>query len=241
MFSYNCAICKAGCSRTKTDSFEEKSLESALEKIVFLSLDGVSVSCGKNSGVIKLLEEEYPWISFTWCFGHRLELALKDALKTYMETVNKTLIHLCYLYTKSSQKHLELKNLYMLKDEFQMYHYGVRPMNAIGRGWIDHKLQAIDRLIEKYGLYCVNIRELILTTTNSKEKATLEGNLNRLVDAKSLLRYIKYKARFSLSMQLNKMAKIDMSYIKMKKLIICVKKIHTESRPGDVTCYYLLL
>ena len=121
-----------------------------------------------------------------------------------------------------------------------MYNYGVRPMNAIGRGWIDHKLQAIYRLTEKYGLYCVHLND-ISTTTNSKEKETLEGKFNRLVDAKSLLRYVKYKSRFSLSMQLNKMTKIEMSYIKIKKLIICVKKIHTESRPGNVTCYYLLL
>ena len=186
------------------------------------------------------LRKEYPWISFTWCFSHRFELALKDALKTYMETVDKTLIHLYYLYTKSSEKHRELKNLYMLKDEFQMYNYGVRPMNAIGRGWIDHKLLAIDCIIEKYGLYCVHLNDITSTTTNSKEKATLQGKFNRLVDTKALLRYVKYKARFSLSMQLNKMTKIEMSYIKIKKLIICVKKIHTESRPGNVTCYYLL-
>ena len=121
-----------------------------------------------------------------------------------------------------------------------MYNYGVRPMNAIGRGWIDHKLQAIYRLTEKYGLFCVHLND-ISTTINSKEKATLEGKFNRLVDAKSLLRYVKYKSLFSLSMQLNKMTKIEMSYIKIKKLIICVKKIHTESRPGNVTCYYLLL
>ena len=55
-------------SRTKTDSFEEKSLESALEKIVFLSSDGVSVSCGKNSGVIKLLEERIPMDFFYLVF-----------------------------------------------------------------------------------------------------------------------------------------------------------------------------
>ena len=121
-----------------------------------------------------------------------------------------------------------------------MYNYGVRPMNVIGRGWIDHKLQAIYRLTEKYGLYCVHLND-ISTTTNSKEKATLEGKFNRLVDAKSLLRYVNYKSRFSLSMQLNKMTKIEMSYIKIKKLIICVKKIHTELRPRNVTCYYLLL
>ena len=36
--------------------------------------------------------------------------------------------------------------------------------------------------------------------------------------------------------------KIVMSYIKIKKLIIIsVKKIHTESRPGNGTGYYLLL
>ena len=68
-------------SRSKTDSFKEHSLELALEKIDFLSSDGASVNCGKNSGMIKLLEKKYPWISFIWCFSHTLELALKDALK----------------------------------------------------------------------------------------------------------------------------------------------------------------
>ena len=48
----------------KTDSFKENLLESALEKIVFLYSYGASVSCGKNSGLIKLLQGEYPWISF---------------------------------------------------------------------------------------------------------------------------------------------------------------------------------
>ena len=62
-----------------TDLFKENSLELALEKIIFLSSDGASVNCGKNSGLIKLFQEDYPWISFVWCFSHRLELALKDA------------------------------------------------------------------------------------------------------------------------------------------------------------------
>ena len=48
-----------------------------------------------------------------------------------MMAVDKTLTHLYYLYTKSSKKHRELKNLYMLKGEFEMYTCKVRPMNAI--------------------------------------------------------------------------------------------------------------
>ena len=75
------------------DTFKNFSLECVLEKIVFLSSDGASVNCGKHYGLIRLFQEEYPWMSFIWCFSHRLELALKDALKEFMEPV-VTLRHL---------------------------------------------------------------------------------------------------------------------------------------------------
>ena len=44
------------------------SLESVIEEIVFLSSDGTSVNCGKHSGLIKLFQEDYPRVSFVWCF-----------------------------------------------------------------------------------------------------------------------------------------------------------------------------
>ena len=53
-----------GLKQAITDSFKENSLESALEKIVFLSSDRASVQCGKNSGFIKSFQEDYPWILF---------------------------------------------------------------------------------------------------------------------------------------------------------------------------------
>ena len=120
--------------------------------------------------MIKLLEEEYPSISFIWCFSYRLEVALKDALKEYMEPVDKLLTNLYYLYTKSSKKHRKLKNLYIFKGKFKMYTSGVRPMKATGTRWIDHKLMVLDRLIGKFRLYCVDLNDIISTTTNSKEK-----------------------------------------------------------------------
>ena len=110
------------------------------EKIVFLSSDGASVNCG-NSGLIKLFQEDYPSISFIWCFSHDLELAIKDALKEYMELVDTMLTHLYYLYSKSSRKHHKLQNLYdMLMGEFEMYTSGIRPVKATGTRWIDQKL-----------------------------------------------------------------------------------------------------
>ena len=53
-----------GTKQAVTDSFKDDLLESDLEKILFLSSDGASVNCGKNSGVIKLFQEDYSdfWI-----------------------------------------------------------------------------------------------------------------------------------------------------------------------------------
>ena len=46
----------------------------------------------------------------------------------------------------------------------------------------------MDRLIEKVGLYGVHINDIISTTTDTKEKTTLEGKFNKLADAKVVLR-----------------------------------------------------
>ena len=99
-----------GLNNTIFATFYKHSLQSVLSKIVFLSSDGVSVNCSKHSGLIRLLQEDFPWISFIWCFSHRLELSLKDALKEFIEPVDTSLMHLFYLCKKSSKKHRELKN-----------------------------------------------------------------------------------------------------------------------------------
>ena len=67
-------------------------------------------------------------------------------------------MHLLYLYKKSSKKHGELKNFYhLLQGQFEMDSAGVRPLKAIGTRCIDHKIAALGRVIEKFGLYTHNI------------------------------------------------------------------------------------
>ena len=56
-------------------------LEFVIKIMVFLSSDGASVNSGSKPGLLRLFQENYLWILFIWCFGHRLELAIKDALK----------------------------------------------------------------------------------------------------------------------------------------------------------------
>ena len=44
-----------------------------------------------------------------WCLGHRLELSLKDALKTtFFASINELLVQICFMYEKSPKKCREL-------------------------------------------------------------------------------------------------------------------------------------
>ena len=71
-------------------AFEKRNLLALLDKIIFLSFDGASVNSSKKSGLISLFREEKEWVTFIWCFSHRLELALKDALKDSIALVDET-------------------------------------------------------------------------------------------------------------------------------------------------------
>ena len=85
-------------------AFEKHDLLALLDKFIFLSSDGASVNSSKKSGLISLFREEKEWVTFIWCFSHHLELALKDALKDSIAPVDESLMHLYYLYKKSSKK-----------------------------------------------------------------------------------------------------------------------------------------
>ena len=168
-----------------TVAFQKHDLSSLLQKIIFLSSDGSSVNSSHKSGLISLLCEDREWITFIWCFCHRLELSLKDGLKAYTSPVDESLMHLFYLYKISSKKHIELKKLYQLmKGRFEMYGDGVRPAKATGTGWIDHKIRAIERVVDMYGLYCQHLQHAITDRKKSQDRASLQGKFNKPVDAK---------------------------------------------------------
>ena len=94
-----------------------------------MSSDGASLNSSKKSGLISLFREEKEWVTFIWCFSHRLELALKDALKDSISSVDESLMHLYYIYKKSSKKHVELKSSEK-KNQQEFHGDGVRPVKA---------------------------------------------------------------------------------------------------------------
>ena len=170
-------------------AFEKLNLSSLLDKVVFLSSDRASGNSRKKLVLIFLFREQNEWMTFIWCFSHRLELALKDSLKDYISPIDESLLHLFNLYKNSSKKHSELKNLYQLmKDEFETHGGGIKPVKSTSTRWLDHGIHAMQCLADKYGLYCQHLQHTIPETKKTKDRAILQGKFEKLIDAKGLLR-----------------------------------------------------
>ena len=121
-------------------------------KLVGLGTDGASANIAAR-GLKGLVEEKLPWIYFMWCLAHRLELAISDALKgTIFDLIDEMLLRLYYIYEKSPKKCRELSDIVSdLQQCIQFDGNGVRPIRSSGSRWVAHKLNAMKRVIAKYG------------------------------------------------------------------------------------------
>ena len=71
------------------------------KKLVGIGTDGASSNMAPG-GLKRLVEKELPWIFWMWCLAHRLELSVKDALRsTFFDQIDEMLLHLYYIYEKS--------------------------------------------------------------------------------------------------------------------------------------------
>ena len=156
-------------------AFEKFNLSSLLNKVVFLCFDGASVNSGKKLEPISFFQEQNEWVTFIWCFSHRLELPLKDSLKYYLSPIDESFLHLFSLYKNLSKKHRELKNLYqVMKDEFEIYGGEIKPVKPTSTGWIDHRIRAMQCLVDKCRLYCQHLQHTIPETKKTKNRSILQ-------------------------------------------------------------------
>ena len=154
--------------------------------MVFLSSDGASVNSGFNSGVIRLLQEDYLYHLFVASVT-ALNFHWKIPCLSFLDPVDTSLTHLFYVYLNSSKKHRELKSLYMeLRGQFEMYGSGVKSLKGSGTRWIDHNIRSMGGMIKKLWLYVEHLNSYVATTKNSTARATVEGKLRKFVDAKVL-------------------------------------------------------
>ena len=163
-------------------------------KLIGMGGDGASVNMGSASGLKGLLTEAKPWIVVFWCLAHRLQLALKDALKnTFFAQVDDMLLRIYYLYENSPQKCAELDGViselkYCLEPSDLPTKGGNRPLRACGTRFIAHKVAALQRIIDRLGAYLSHLSALIEDpSVKPGDKQKLKGYFSKWHDAKILL------------------------------------------------------
>lgn len=124
------------------------------EKLVGIGSDEASTNIARG-GLKGLVESQCEWIFLMWCLAHRLQLAVKDALKgTAFDAVDDMLLKLYYLYEKAAKKCRELAEVVTdLKECINVHEAGIKPIRATGSRWVSHKLDAVRRILSKYGVY----------------------------------------------------------------------------------------
>ena len=96
-----------------------------------------------------------------WCMAHRLELAIKDAMKaTAFDLIDDLLLRLYYLYEKSPKKCRELEDIISdLKERLTFDDAGIKPVCASGSRWVAHN-NAMKQVVSKFGAYTNHIAAL---------------------------------------------------------------------------------
>ncbi len=153
-----------------------------------IATDGATANVAGN-GLKGLVERELEWIFWMWCLAHRLELAIKDALRTTcLDQLGEMLLRLYYIYKKSPKKCTELESI--VTDLEGTLHFtdegsGVQPIRACGTRWVCHKLSAMKRVLCKYGAYTAHLAAL--SEDSLADRAKFKGYLEKWVDDKYLL------------------------------------------------------
>ena len=76
-----------------------------------------------------------------------------------------------------------------MKGQLEMYSDGVRLTKATRTRWSDHKICAMERIVDHYRLYCLHLQHVVTDIRKSKDRASLQGKFSKLVDAKILCSY----------------------------------------------------
>ena len=117
--------------------------------------DGASVNIGQHKSIKERFQKVLPWMFWSWCYAHRLELASKSGLCSRLfRSVEEMLLRLYYLYKKSPKKTRELIAIVGdLQEVFHLPKSGDVPICSEGSRWINHKRRALQRVIDRYGAY----------------------------------------------------------------------------------------
>ena len=158
-------------------------------RLVGIGTDGASANIA-SGGLKGLVEAKLPWMFWMWCLARRLELAIKDALKTtYFDSVDGMLLNLYLLYSKSPKKCRQLEEVIAdLKECLTLVDGGSKPIRACGSRWIGHKWNAMKRVLSRYGAYTNHLAAMCEDHSfKSVDRAKILGYYRQWTNAKYIL------------------------------------------------------
>lgn len=158
--------------------------------LVGVGTDGASVNVASQNGMKGKMQRELPWLFWSWCYAHRLELACKDSFTSELfKSITDMLLRLYSLYSKSPKKFRELTDVVSnLKEVFEFCEGGDAPIRSQGTRWISHKRQALQRIIDRYGAYINHLTTLAEDSSiSSADRARLKGYLLKWQHGKILI------------------------------------------------------
>ena len=68
-----------------------------------------------------------------------------------------------------------------MKDVYNIEGSGIKPVRASGTDCIEHKLNAMTRLVEKFGMYTQHLQNVIADTSKQCDRGTVKGKYDKLV------------------------------------------------------------
>lgn len=124
--------------------------------------DGASVNIAQQNGMRGMMQNAHPWLMWSWCYAHRLELSCKNAFASPLfKSIEEMLLRLYYLYEKSAKKIRQLEDIVNdLKEVFELPTGGNIPVRSQGSRWIHHKRKALQRVVDRYGAYITHLTAL---------------------------------------------------------------------------------
>ena len=170
-----------------TDVLDQANVIGVGEKPVLVGggTDGGSVNVAQHGRMKGKLQHALPWLMWSWCYAHRLELVCKGAFtSTLFKDIEEMLLRLYYLYHKSPKKCRDLVAVIDdLKEVFELPRGGNLPIRSQGSRWIDHKRKALLRVIDRYGLSTLTED----TSLKGEDRARIKGYVARWMQYRTIL------------------------------------------------------
>ena len=183
--------------------------------LISIATDGAAVLTGKNSGLVVRLKEKFPNVQSVHCLAHRLELAVKDALKEVAGT-NQFETFISKLYSLYNQSTRNARLLREAAAELDMEIQKIGQIFTIR--WVASSFRTVKAVWKDFPALALHFKTSSEDTSRTDvERQKYKGLLKRLINSgfvedlavmKDILRELQ---SLSLKLQQRELSLVDSS------------------------------